>query len=68
VGELASGGGCLTVDVNNPQKMALGIKSLLEDQEAYVTLQQECVRRKMLSWSEYWNFFISFSDLLPKRS
>lgn len=69
VGELASqGGGCLTVDVYNPEKMALGIKSLLEDQEAYGILQQECVRRKMLSWSEYWDLFISFSDLLPKRS
>jgi glycosyltransferase involved in cell wall biosynthesis len=60
VGELAEGGGCHMVDANNPVKLAGGIQSLFEDGVTYNRLRQECIQRKMLSWSDYWNSLRGF--------
>lgn len=55
VRELAEGGGCWILDVNQPDVLAQGIRLLLEDKQIYQRLLEECSHRKMLSWNEYWD-------------
>ena len=60
VRELAEGGGCYSVDLDDPVKLAQGIKLLLEDKEIYNRLREGCIQRKMLGWTEYWNLLKQF--------
>jgi glycosyltransferase involved in cell wall biosynthesis len=54
VGELASEGGCLMVDVSNAEKLAGSIRSLLDDPKTYEDLRQACLARRMFGWDDYW--------------
>jgi glycosyltransferase involved in cell wall biosynthesis len=64
VGELASEGGCLMVDVSNAEKLAGSIRSLLDDQDTYDDVHRACHGRKMLGWNDYWNSIKVFSKAL----
>jgi glycosyltransferase involved in cell wall biosynthesis len=64
VGELASEGGCLMVDVSNAEKLAGSIRSLLDDQDTYHDLHRACYARKMLGWKDYWDSIKVFSKVL----
>jgi glycosyltransferase involved in cell wall biosynthesis len=64
VGELASEGGCLMVDVSNAEKLAGSIRSLLDDQDSYEDLRRACHARRMLGWNDYWKSLKDFFDSL----
>jgi glycosyltransferase involved in cell wall biosynthesis len=66
VGELAAGGGCLTVDVSQPAELAVSIRTLLEERRIYEELQEAICSRKMLCWSDYWKSLMDFSKSLPR--
>jgi len=53
IGEVASGGGCLTVDQNNPHALAAAIASLLNDAALYRRLYDEARARPFRSWDDY---------------
>ena len=64
VGELATDGGCLLVNVSNPKELAAGIRSLLEDTHLYGSLKCAAQQRGMTCWDDYWASFSDFSNLL----
>jgi glycosyltransferase involved in cell wall biosynthesis len=51
--ELASGGGCLTVDVRDPQTMAAGLRRLITESSLRETLAKEAQTRVMKTWDDY---------------
>lgn len=51
--ELAGGGGCLTVDVSDTDRLAEAIARLALDKELYARLAKEAVSRRIKSWDEY---------------
>ena len=53
LGEVAAGGGCLTVDQNDPAALAEGIRRLLREEDLYARLYREAAERKFLRWPEY---------------
>jgi glycosyltransferase involved in cell wall biosynthesis len=55
LGEVARGGGCLTVDQTSVDALAEGIKTLLLDRQLYSRLCGEARARKFRSWSDYIN-------------
>lgn len=50
LGEVAAGGGCLTVDQTDPAALAAGIERLLTDQTAYRGLCHEAETRNLGTW------------------
>ncbi len=53
IGEVAAGGGCLTVNQNSVDDLAAAIASLLNDQAAYERLYQETRTRLFRTWDDY---------------
>ena len=53
LGEVAQGGGCLTVEQSDVTALATGIRSLLQDETLYRKLYDETGRRPFRSWEEY---------------
>jgi glycosyltransferase involved in cell wall biosynthesis len=53
LGEVARGGGCLILDQASPDAIALGMKTLLSDQQLYSRLCEEARSRTFRSWSDY---------------
>ena len=53
MGELASGGGCYTADVNNVEDMAQALYHLCTDRELINRLTHEATKRKIITWEEY---------------
>jgi len=51
--ELATGGGCLTVDVTDTDRLAQAMARLAQDKQLYTRLAKEAVSRKIKSWDEY---------------
>ena len=51
--ELATGGGCLTVDVNEIEKFSEAILSLANDQDLYQKLKSQISRRYFRTWDDY---------------
>lgn len=51
--ELAKGGGCLTVDVNDVKAVKNAIYRLCTDRELLQQLTKEAVGRKIITWDEY---------------
>jgi glycosyltransferase involved in cell wall biosynthesis len=51
--ELASGGGCLTVDVTNPSDLCDAIGQLATDGQLRRRLTEEARRRPITTWQEY---------------
>ncbi|MCB1018839.1 MAG: glycosyltransferase [Acidobacteria bacterium] len=51
--ELASGGGCLTVDVRDPAAIALGIERLATDTALYRQLAEQAAARPIDDWRGY---------------
>lgn len=51
--EVAEGGGCLTVDVRNPEELAAALMQLIDDSELREKLFQEAQNRKFKTWREY---------------
>jgi glycosyltransferase involved in cell wall biosynthesis len=53
IGEVASGGGCLTVDQADPASLASGMRLLLDDREAYTRLYDESLGYRFRTWPDY---------------
>jgi len=53
MGEVASGGGCLIVDQNNPVALAEGIRRLLGDPATLQELSEEARQRSFHTWDDY---------------
>ncbi len=51
--ENAAGGGCLTTDVSNPQKLAESIITLATNSNLRKKLTREAIARPLKSWDEY---------------
>ena len=51
--EVAEGGGCLMVDVQNVEALAKTIQDLAEDRQLYQRLVKEAVSRPFKSWQDY---------------
>jgi glycosyltransferase involved in cell wall biosynthesis len=51
--ELAVGGGCLTVDVDDEERLAEAIYSMATDRDLLLRLTREAVVRPMKTWVEY---------------
>jgi glycosyltransferase involved in cell wall biosynthesis len=51
--EVASGGGCLTVDVREPQSLTTAMLALATDESLRHRLAQEAMERKLRTWSDY---------------
>jgi glycosyltransferase involved in cell wall biosynthesis len=67
LGEVAWGGGCLTVDQTSENAIAAGIKKLLRDQATYARLCAEARARKFRSWSDYIEKLFKHLQLLRRR-
>ena len=53
VGEVAAGGGCLTVDVSSSEDLAAGIRSLLNNEELLADLQKQAAERTWPTWTSW---------------
>jgi len=51
--ELATGGGCLSVDVTDIEKFSEAIRSLANDQDLYQKLKSQISRRYFRTWDDY---------------
>ena len=51
--ELASGGGCLTVDVTDPDAFAGAVEALAADNDLRFRLTAEAIRRPIKTWDAY---------------
>jgi FkbM family methyltransferase len=51
--EVAEGGGCLMVDVQNVEALAKTIQDLAEDTQLYQRLVEEAISRPFKSWQDY---------------
>lgn len=70
MGEVAQGGGCLTVDTRNLQRLAQRIEALIKNDELYHRLSSEARARRDSSWSEYASDIMGSStavDAAPSR-
>jgi glycosyltransferase involved in cell wall biosynthesis len=57
-GELASGGGCLAVQVEDPQELARAIEELLTNPLTYRKLFEECQMRAFFDWPGWMDAFL----------
>lgn len=53
MGEVATGGGCLTVDVRDPLQIKSALERLIDDDTLRVSLSEEALRRPLPHWSDY---------------
>jgi FkbM family methyltransferase len=53
MGEVASGGGCLTANVRDPDQLAVSLARLMEDADLRARLTQEALDRPMSGWTQY---------------
>jgi FkbM family methyltransferase len=66
--EVATGGGCLTVDVRNVEDLARAIQNLAENKQLYHSLVEESVNRPFKSWKNYANeIAILLAQKTPKQ-
>ncbi|CAJ35693.1 glycosyltransferase [Methanocella arvoryzae] len=60
--ELASEGGCLTTDVTNPEVLSRDLYRLATDSSLRARLSQEALQRKVKTWDQYVQQFLSILD------
>ena len=61
LGEVARGGGCLTVkEQHNPDNLASGMRRLLEDANLRQKLKEEASARDFGTWQDYASALLSF--------
>ena len=53
MGEAAANGGCLTTDTKNPDSLANAIGSLATDKALRASLEEECSKRPLRTWTDY---------------
>jgi glycosyltransferase involved in cell wall biosynthesis len=58
VGELAQQGGCLIVDVKNPDALADAIRELLQNETHQLELAQQAYARPVRIWNDYAREFL----------
>jgi glycosyltransferase involved in cell wall biosynthesis len=51
--ELAAGGGCLTVDMGDVDKLSAALERLSEDDDLLARLEDEASHRQISTWSDY---------------
>jgi glycosyltransferase involved in cell wall biosynthesis len=51
--EVAAGGGCLAVDVSDPETLLAALKRMIESSDLRQRLSDEAAHRKMHTWEEY---------------
>jgi glycosyltransferase involved in cell wall biosynthesis len=66
-GEMARGGGCLTVDVADPAALAAAIERLLSDSAGRDALADEARRRPVRTWTDYSRDVSAWMGGLPRR-
>lgn len=66
IGELASQGGCYTVDQKQIGSLAYGMEQLLTDPNLYQKLRTEAEQRQFESWQDYLNKLLPFLQVSPK--
>ena len=66
--EVAHGGGCLIIDQTSEEAIAVGIKTLLTDQEIYARLCTEARAREFRSWSDYTEKLLEHLRPSPQQS
>ena len=68
LGEVARGGGCLIIDQTSEDAIAVGIKTLLTDQEIYAHLCTEARAREFRSWPDYTQNLLEHLRPSPRQS
>jgi glycosyltransferase involved in cell wall biosynthesis len=53
MGELARGGGCVALDVQNPHHLAAAMRTLLHDRTQCLALARQAYARRVRTWSDY---------------
>ncbi len=66
LGEVASGGGCLPVNQEDPVALANGLRQLLEDRQTYSRLYTEARERTFRSWDNYTNELFTELQIKPR--
>lgn len=69
--EVANGGGCLTVHVNDPEALQAGLRQMADDAELRDRLCAEIAARDFRSWGDYAGDILSGMSLpgdVPERS
>jgi hypothetical protein len=51
--EVARGGGCVRVDMRDVEAIETGIRKIAFDAPLVASLEIECSKRKMCTWSDY---------------
>ena len=67
LGETAAGGGCLTVDVNDPQALANTMRGLLRDDQQLHDLTASARQRTPRRWTDYARNLVDWMRSLPDR-
>jgi glycosyltransferase involved in cell wall biosynthesis len=67
-GEMARGGGCMTVDVADPALLAAAIERLLSDCARRDALADEAKRRPVRTWTDYSRDVSAWIGALPRRA
>ena len=62
MGEIAAGGGCLTVDVRDPAALEAAIVELVERPETLDRLRREIRERRFRSWADYGRGLVTLMD------
>ena len=60
IGELATGGGCESVNTESASSIADGLRHLLTDESRYNDLCREAMTRSFRSWKDYWGSVADF--------
>jgi glycosyltransferase involved in cell wall biosynthesis len=59
LGEVAAGGGCETVEMNETGSLVAGLRRLLTDQARYEQLCRGARERECRCWEQYWNHLLA---------
>jgi glycosyltransferase involved in cell wall biosynthesis/SAM-dependent methyltransferase len=62
MGEVAKGGGCLTIDTSDPEELYSAIVKLTQDTQLLDKLSLEAIKRPIESWSDYAQHVSSIFD------
>ena len=68
LGEVAVGGGCLTVNQQDPVSLAAGMRRLLTEQATYQRLSVEARQRQFRTWDDYAGALLRALQVAPQRN
>ena len=68
IGELGAAGGCCLTDVFHVEEMKNSLLRMLTDEKYFVELQNEAVKREIITWDAYTNGIIEGFEEMISRS